>query len=96
MPMNILLIFAMHRLQLMERNNVLVTQKKKSDFGTDSLIQDLNLLIRFDKGQQRNAQAIPQTNLKLAMSATAALINYLNVSNLFFVHSSRQTIEDGM
>uniref|UniRef100_A0ABD2WUW8 DNA mismatch repair proteins mutS family domain-containing protein n=1 Tax=Trichogramma kaykai TaxID=54128 RepID=A0ABD2WUW8_9HYME len=65
---------------IMERNNVLVTMKKKTEFGTDSLIQDLNLLIRFAKGQQQNAQALPQTNLNLAMSATAALINYLNMT----------------
>ncbi|XP_014219551.1 DNA mismatch repair protein Msh2 [Copidosoma floridanum] len=66
--------------QLMERNNVLVTPRKKAEFSTDSLIQDLNLLIRFGKGQQRNAQALPLTNLKLAMSATASLITYLNLT----------------
>ena len=64
----------------MERNNVLVTIKKKSDFATSNLIQDLNLILRFAKGQQRNAQALPQMNLELAMAATSALISYLNVS----------------
>ncbi|XP_058790262.1 DNA mismatch repair protein Msh2 [Phymastichus coffea] len=62
---------------LMERNNVLVTPRKKSEFSTGNLIQDLNNIIRFAKGQQENAQAIPQTNLKLAMAATSALISYL-------------------
>ena len=66
----------------MERNNVLLTPRKKSEFNTDSLIQDLNYLLRFSKGQQRNAQALPETNLKLAMSSTAALIRYLDVRNI--------------
>jgi DNA mismatch repair protein MSH2 len=64
----------------MERNNVLVTPKKKREFNTDSLVQDLNHLLRFNKGQQHNSQALAEMNLKLAMSATAALISYLNVS----------------
>lgn len=67
----------------MERNNVLVTPRKKNEFATENLIQDLNTLIRFDKGQQKNAQALTETNFKLAMSATAALISYLNVNISF-------------
>ncbi|XP_011494385.1 PREDICTED: DNA mismatch repair protein Msh2 [Ceratosolen solmsi marchali] len=66
--------------QLMERNNVLVTPKKKRDFSTDSLVQDLNNLLRFNKGQQRNSQALPEINLKRAMAATASLISYLNLT----------------
>lgn len=83
--MNIFFInfaFDFDRMQLMERNNVLVTPRKKTEFDTDNLIQDLNNIIRFAKGQQENAQALPQTNLKLAMAATAALISYLAVSTI--------------
>lgn len=69
----------------MERNNVLVTSRKKSDFNTDSLFQDLNQLIHFAKGQQRNVQALSETNLNLAMSATAAVISYLGVSIHFTI-----------
>ncbi|NP_001154964.1 mutS homolog 2 [Nasonia vitripennis] len=65
--------------ELMERNNVLVTPRKKAEFSTDSLITDLNVILRFDKGQQRNSQALSQTNMQLAMPATAALIRYLNL-----------------
>lgn len=67
--------------QVMERNNVLVTLRKKIDFSTDSLIQDLNSLIKFKKGQQENSQAIPETNLEHAMSSTAALIKYLDLTS---------------
>nr|ATL75347.1 mutS-like protein 2 [Diachasma muliebre] len=67
--------------RLMERNDVLVTSRKKGDFSTDSLIQDLNSLLKFKKGQQENAQALPETSLEQAMSATAALIKYLDLTS---------------
>ncbi|KAF7989668.1 hypothetical protein HCN44_008342 [Aphidius gifuensis] len=66
---------------VMERNNVLVTLRKKNDFSTDSLIQDLNSLLKFKKGQQENSQALPETSLDHAMSSTAALIKYLDLTS---------------
>ncbi|XP_011305124.1 DNA mismatch repair protein Msh2 [Fopius arisanus] len=67
--------------RLMDRNDVLVTSRKKSDFSTDSLIQDLNSLLKFNKGQQENAQALPETSMEHAMSSTAALIKYLDLTS---------------
>ncbi|XP_014488445.1 PREDICTED: DNA mismatch repair protein Msh2 [Dinoponera quadriceps] len=67
--------------QLMERNNVLVTLKKKSEFSSDSIIEDLNTLIKFKKGQKQNAQSLPEVNLNIAMSATSALIKYLDLTS---------------
>ncbi|XP_066599246.1 DNA mismatch repair protein Msh2 [Prorops nasuta] len=67
--------------QVMERSNVMITIRKKSDFSAESLIQDLNILIKFAKGQQQNAQSLPETNLKVAMCATAAIIQYLDLTS---------------
>lgn len=64
----------------MERNNVIVTIRKKSDFSSESVIQDLNTLIKFKKGQQQNVQSLPEANLSFALSAISALIKYLDVS----------------
>lgn len=64
----------------MERNNVMVTLKKKNEFSSESIVQDLNTLIKFKEGQQQNVQSLPEINLNLAMSATSALIKYLDVS----------------
>lgn len=64
----------------MERSNVLVTLRKKSEFSSDSIIEDLNTLIKFKKGQKQNAQSLSEVNLNIAMSATSALIKYLDVS----------------
>lgn len=69
---------------MIERGNVMVTLRKKNEFSSESIIQDLNNLLRFKKGQQRNVQSLPEYNLNLAMSATAAIIKYLDVSNSYY------------
>lgn len=66
--------------KVIERCGVLVTMRKKSDFGTDTLVQDLNKLIMFEEGQQPNAHALPQLQLQVASAALAAVIKYLEVS----------------
>lgn len=60
----------------------MITTRKKNEFSSESVIQDLNTLIRFKKGQQQNVQSLPEINLTFAMSATSALIKYLDVSIL--------------
>jgi len=65
--------------KVVNRCGVLVTTRKKSDFGTDSLIQDLNKLIMFDEGQQPNAHTLPQLELEIASAAIAAVLKYLDV-----------------
>lgn len=67
--------------QVIERGNVMVTLRKRSEFSTDSIVQDLNTLLRFKKGQQRNVQSLPEYNLNSAMSATAAIIKYLDLTS---------------
>lgn len=66
--------------KIVERCGVLVTMRKKSDFGTDTLIQDLNKLIMFEEGQQPNAHTLSQLQLEIASGAVAAVIKYLDVS----------------
>ncbi|XP_026673807.1 DNA mismatch repair protein Msh2 isoform X2 [Ceratina calcarata] len=67
--------------QVMERNNVLVTTRRKSEFSSESVIQDLNTLIKFNKSQQPNAQCLPEAHLDFAMSAISALIKYLDLTS---------------
>lgn len=63
----------------------MVTLRKKSEFSSESIIDDLNTLIKFKKGQKQNAQSLPEVNLNLAMSATSALIKYLEVSSIIIL-----------
>ncbi|XP_057318906.1 DNA mismatch repair protein Msh2 [Microplitis mediator] len=64
---------------IIERNNVMVTLKKKKDFEKDSLIDDLNVLLKFKEGEKESAHIYPETNLEHAMAATAGIIKYLEL-----------------
>lgn len=65
--------------RMMECSNVLVTQRKKTEFSTDGLAQDLNRLLLFMDGQQHNSLALPEMNLVTACSSLAALVKYLEL-----------------
>ncbi|XP_014246973.2 DNA mismatch repair protein Msh2-like [Cimex lectularius] len=65
--------------KIAERCGVLVTMRKKSDFNSDGLVQDLNRLIKFNEGQQQSANVIPQMEFSNAMSALAAGLKYLEL-----------------
>lgn len=65
--------------KVIERCGILVTMRKKSEFSTDTLVQDLNKLIIFEEGQQPNAHTLPQLQLEIASTAIAAVIKYLEV-----------------
>lgn len=67
--------------KLLERNNVMVSVTKKSEFNLEKsdLIQDLNKLLKFEKGQQENAHTLPEIAKTVAMSALGAALKYLNL-----------------
>ncbi|KAK0086849.1 hypothetical protein PV325_002411 [Microctonus aethiopoides] len=67
--------------EIIERNNIMITLRKKIEFSTDSVFQDLTSLIKFKKGQQENIRALPETDLEHAMSATAAIIKFLDLTS---------------
>lgn len=71
--------------KVVERCGVLVNLRKKSDFSTDTLVQDLNKLIMFEEGQQPNAHTLPQLQLEIASASIAAVIKYLEVCKLISV-----------
>jgi len=60
-------------------SNVLVTQRKKTEFFTDGPALDPNRLLLFIDGQQNNPLTVPEMNLITACSSLAALITYLEV-----------------
>lgn len=67
--------------QLLERNNVMVTIRKKSEFTHEksNLVQDLNTLLQFKKGQQANANSLKELEMTVAMSSLNAAIQYLDL-----------------
>lgn len=54
---------------------IAISERPAADFGTKDIEQDLTRLLR----DERSAGTLPQTELKLAMGAAAALIKYLGV-----------------
>lgn len=66
----------------MERNGILVTTHKKSDFASNAEFhQDLEKLVRFKKDQKKSVHTIPELKLNLAMGCVAAGIKYLELIN---------------
>jgi DNA mismatch repair protein MSH2 len=63
----------------MERSNVLITKRKKSEFSLEGLIQDLNRLLSFEEGHIKDANALPEVKFSEACMALNALIKYLDL-----------------
>jgi DNA mismatch repair protein MSH2 len=66
--------------KVLERNSVLVAKVKRADFGSEGVIQDLDRLLFFSDGQQRNSVSFPETNLKEALGCLNAVIKFLNLT----------------
>ncbi|KAI9850994.1 MAG: MutS-like protein [Thelocarpon superellum] len=60
---------------IMDSCGIAYAERTVADFGTSDIEQDLSRLLRDDRGMT----ALPQTDLKLAMGAAAALVKYLGV-----------------
>ncbi|KAK4883145.1 hypothetical protein RN001_006464 [Aquatica leii] len=65
---------------MLERSQILVSRVKRSDFVSDDIDQDLNRLLYFLDGQQRNSKALPEMNLTEAMGCLQVAIKYLNLA----------------
>lgn len=64
---------------ILKRSSILCTVQKKSDFNLDNLNQDLNRLIYFQDGQQKDSKCLAEINLSHAMSALCCTIKYLDL-----------------
>ena len=65
--------------QVLNRHQLMVNETKKSDFISSEAVRDLNRLLRFKKGQQENAAALPETDLAHSMASLSALVKHLGV-----------------
>jgi DNA mismatch repair protein MSH2 len=66
--------------EILDRNGILTSLVKKSDFIKNSeFLQDLEKIYRFKKGQQKNIYTIPEIKLEHAMGSLAAALKYLEI-----------------
>ncbi|XP_065184148.1 DNA mismatch repair protein Msh2-like isoform X2 [Sycon ciliatum] len=63
--------------RIMERSKVLISDRKKAEFNTKDIVQDLNRLLKL--ASSSGAASLPEVELHHAMSAAAALIKYLDL-----------------
>ncbi|XP_055551024.1 DNA mismatch repair protein spellchecker 1 isoform X2 [Wyeomyia smithii] len=77
---------------MLKRNNVVVTTKKKPEFSLEKncVIQDLNKLLRFSKGQKESANTMPETSNTTALAALGVSIRYLDLVNESSNHGQYQ------
>jgi hypothetical protein len=70
---------------MLNRHGLLVNENKKAEFSSTESVRLLNRLLRFKKGQQENAAALPEVSLDHSMAALAALIKHLDVTYLHII-----------
>lgn len=62
---------------------------KISEFNDKDIGQDMGRLLHFDKGKLRNIATIPDFEKKLAVSALAGAIRYLEVRFCLYIDESK-------
>jgi len=61
--------------EVIQRSNVLITERKKAEFSNKDIVQDLNRLLKMSASG--NSGTLPEVDLTQATAALAALIKYL-------------------
>lgn len=66
---------------ILKRSTILSTVQKKMEFNMENVCQDLDRLINFEEGQQKNSQSLAELNMEVSMAALHSVIKYLELTS---------------
>ncbi|XP_077407319.1 DNA mismatch repair protein Msh2 [Vanacampus margaritifer] len=65
--------------EVVQRGGVLVSDRKRAEFSTKDVVQDLNRLLRAKRGETVASNTLPELDKQVAMSCLAAVVRYLEL-----------------
>ncbi|KAM9336498.1 DNA mismatch repair protein Msh2 [Symphorus nematophorus] len=65
--------------EVVQRGGMLVSDRKRADFSSKDMVQDLNRLLRAKRGETVASNTLPELDKQVAMSCLAAVVRFLEL-----------------